>query len=60
MPTIRYMRNMDGAEKMFQDGCCWADSVLWSIDNQPQIMTFEDVGSQRQCGYCSRCLEEGE
>ena len=54
---VRYMRNMDGAEKMFQDGYCWVDCVLWSHDGfTPPLRTFEDVGRQTKCGYCARCM----
>jgi len=54
---IRYIRDMGGAEQMFQDGYCWADSVLWAIDHPDgQIMTIEDVGGYKKCGYCGRCM----
>lgn len=58
---IRYPRNMTGAEKMFQDGRCWADAVLWAIDHpNGQVMTFDNVGEHRKCGYCGRCMTESE
>ena len=50
MPTIRFMKDMDGAEILFQSGKCWADSVLWAYNKKHSKL--EDVGNQKQCGYC--------
>lgn len=71
MPTIRYMRTEEGAERMYDDGYCWAHAFLWQwqaetmvnagIKKHPHLKarhflpTMEDVPKQSQCGYCQRC-----
>jgi len=73
MPKIRYMRNEDGAEKMYDDGYCWVDAFIWQWDIQELVSrglkknphlkarhfvpTIEDVSEQSQCGYCQRCTQ---
>lgn len=54
MPTIRFMKDMDGAEVLFNQGKCWADSVMWAYNKKHS--TLEDVGDQKQCGYCKACM----
>lgn len=76
MPTIRYLRTLDGALKMNKDGHCWADCVLWAHGGMESakegmrlhpgmkarnfVMTLEDVGRPTKCGYCGNCMTEEE
>jgi len=71
MPTIRYLRDVEGANKMADDGYCWVDAYLWQwgvkdyikrgLKKHPSLKTtnfcptMEDVSKQKQCGYCGRC-----
>ena len=54
MPTIRFLKDMDGAEVLFKQGKCWADAVIWQFDKRHT--TLEHVGAQKQCGYCKACM----
>ena len=53
MPTIRFLRDMNGAEELFKQGKCWADAVLWVFNEG--LETMADLGEQKQCGYCMAC-----
>ena len=76
MPTIRYMRNLDGACKMFDDGYCWAEAFLWQylgedhvrngLKKHPHlkarnfVYTIDEVAKQHQCGYCGACMPDSQ
>ena len=53
MPTIRFLRDMNGAEELFKQGKCWAAAVIWVYNEGHE--TLEDLPRQTQCGYCMAC-----